>query len=539
MLNCGDNGACAKLEVPQRNHYFYGELLDETKLRREQGYLNEKRWMLNRLGLGKGVLCGLTVTWTQDLVCISPGVAIDGCGREIVVPEAIVTVDPWQTTDDSGRPTARLATAGAHYVSLCLAYLECPTDFAPVLVTDCDTSNRTAPSTIMEKYAVLVREIKEGTPEPLPDALDSDLCAALAEADPESKRKGVCGVLSSRPCADDKSKACVTIVSKVTLTEGRITEVDVCSARPVVYSNPELFEMLLCRAGGGGAGEPGPMGPAGPGIDAVTVTKLECDAEPWATLAPDTSHPPNQILQLGIPRGCDGKPGDGLDDTLTKVEKINWKHDDALEWAAFLRDGLQIDFSDEIFAKPAIDPGWMLVSLELSGGGRRTPTNLLTQLLALMFEFVWPIGGRLVYRVEGQISVHNDAGVRRYHAQFLPPPQVAILIGLVQLLFVNDFKVLGRVVVKCDFLVDKNGKAIDGNHLKGLLPFSGDRVAGGEFESWFELIHLNQAGVPGIPAPGSSATRRSRAARTRAELHALEQVFPGIGDLAKFFKIGD
>ena len=51
-----------ELASPRRNHFFYGKLLDELHLRMEQDYFNGKRWMLNRLGLGHGVLCGLEVT---------------------------------------------------------------------------------------------------------------------------------------------------------------------------------------------------------------------------------------------------------------------------------------------------------------------------------------------------------------------------------------------------------------------------------------------------------------------------------------------
>jgi hypothetical protein len=249
MIKCNNNSACGNLVEPQRNNYFYGKLLDETNLRLEQTYLNQKRWMLNRLSLGTGVLCGLTVSYTEDRVCISAGVAIDGCGREVVVPEPI-PVDPWQTTDDCGSPTTRLPVGGAHEVYICLTYIECLTDCAPVLVTDCDSSNRAAPSTIVEKYAVVVKQIEAGSPQPLPPALDQDLCEALSGEDAETKRKNVCGVLSSRACADGESTPCVVIASRITLTDGKITAVDVCSARPVVYSNPELFEMLLCRNAG-------------------------------------------------------------------------------------------------------------------------------------------------------------------------------------------------------------------------------------------------------------------------------------------------
>jgi hypothetical protein len=51
------------------------------------------------------------------------------------------------------------------------------------------------------------------------------------------------------------------------------------------------------------------------------------------------------------------------------------------------------------------------------------------------------------------------------------------------------------VVLRCDFVIDANGKAVDGEHVRAMLP-SGDRPAppglpstfgiqGGLFESWF------------------------------------------------------
>src|SRR6266481_1512650 len=77
------------MSSPRRNHFFYGKLLDELHLRMEQDYFNGKRWMLNRLALGRGVLCGLQVTADGKYLWVSPGVAIDAYGREIVVPQKV------------------------------------------------------------------------------------------------------------------------------------------------------------------------------------------------------------------------------------------------------------------------------------------------------------------------------------------------------------------------------------------------------------------------------------------------------------------
>ena len=104
MSDCNENQKTGKLVTPQRNRYFYGKLLDEASLRIEQSNFNQKRWMMNRLGLGCGVMCGLNVTIQDDLICISPGVAIDSLGREIVVPEG-KRMNPRKITVDRGVPT--------------------------------------------------------------------------------------------------------------------------------------------------------------------------------------------------------------------------------------------------------------------------------------------------------------------------------------------------------------------------------------------------------------------------------------------------
>jgi hypothetical protein len=51
--------------------------------------------------------------------------------------------------------------------------------------------------------------------------------------------------------------------------------------------------------------------------------------------------------------------------------------------------------------------------------------------------------------------------------------------------FGNEF----RIVVRGDFIRDRNGKGLDADHLPPWLPsrHSGDEVEGGTFESWFTL----------------------------------------------------
>lgn len=164
-----------KLAAPQRNNYFYGKLLDEYHFQMEQEYHNQKRWMLNRLSLGTGVLCGLKVEQMNGQICVQPGVAIDGLGREIIVPERIC-IDPWQLTDDCGKPTQELARDTPHTIHLCLSYRECAADYQPVLVTNCNTQNQCAPGTTVESFLL---QIREGLPTAPPAGGNAALCQAL------------------------------------------------------------------------------------------------------------------------------------------------------------------------------------------------------------------------------------------------------------------------------------------------------------------------------------------------------------------------
>jgi hypothetical protein len=77
----------------ERNNYFYGKLMTVSDFELEQEYFNGKRYLLNRLFHGKGLLSGLSdlelSVESSDEVSIwfrDGGVALDCLGREIIVP---------------------------------------------------------------------------------------------------------------------------------------------------------------------------------------------------------------------------------------------------------------------------------------------------------------------------------------------------------------------------------------------------------------------------------------------------------------------
>jgi hypothetical protein len=231
------------LAAPERNHYFYGKLMDVAQFHKEQHYFNQKRWLLNRLGLGYGVVCGLEVIpdgETEGMLIIQPGVAIDGLGREIIVPEA-TWVNPRQPTDDQGEPLEEPIAEG-HTVSICLAYAEAETDPVPVLVPDCDTPGNCACSTIREGFHVLVRVAEDDAPEPpacelgpFPLPPNGDLHALLCQR-------------INEPCPEASTDPCVPLARVTQSLNGGSIVIDPCAGRRLVYGNTLLHEMILCLA---------------------------------------------------------------------------------------------------------------------------------------------------------------------------------------------------------------------------------------------------------------------------------------------------
>jgi hypothetical protein len=228
------NGALAAFE---RNNYFYGLLMDESRFNKQELYFNQKRWLLNRRVLGSGVVCGLDVTadlQKPGMMFISPGVAIDGFGREIIVPTQ-VPVNPVKLTDDQGNPAG---DAQAGVTVICLAYAESLVDPVPVLVPDCDHPCNCACSTVREQFRTLVRQADPNQPEPKPPActlgefplpVDGALQQSLSQ-----RISAVCPSLPADPCV------ALAYVDVATQT------IKARMGRPLVYNNPLLYELILC-----------------------------------------------------------------------------------------------------------------------------------------------------------------------------------------------------------------------------------------------------------------------------------------------------
>lgn len=222
-----------------RNHFFYGKLMDVDQFEKEQSYGMAKRALMNRLVIGHGVVCGLDVVKdpeSEGLILVLPGVAIDGCGREIIIPDA-VSINPHQLTDDEGQPVGELIESGL--VEICLAYKEFKTDPVPVLVPDCDrTDNNCAHSTIKEEFYILVRNA-EGDPS-VPTSCKLGELPLPANGD---LHELICHRISE-PCSETGEETCVALARVELPLEDE--SIDPCTDRKLVYPNALLYELTLC-----------------------------------------------------------------------------------------------------------------------------------------------------------------------------------------------------------------------------------------------------------------------------------------------------
>lgn len=136
------NNACLPcgLQTFRRNTYFNGKLLVERDFSAEQAYYMGKDRLHNRLLHGYGTVCGLKVRAHLNPACrdryvyIEPGVALDCCGREIVVPERVLVSLEALAEDPA------FVEAGEEgldlFISLC--YKETPEEKIPVILPGCD-----------------------------------------------------------------------------------------------------------------------------------------------------------------------------------------------------------------------------------------------------------------------------------------------------------------------------------------------------------------------------------------------------------------
>jgi len=232
-----DRDPCGGPQPPQRNHYFAGKLLSEQDFQAEQTYLIRKHTQHARYLHGYGVVCGLRVRPAAPpqprRVLVEPGLALDRCGREIVVPQPV---------------EFQLRTPSQHGpVYLVIEYSEEGTDTIPVPGPPDGPQDMVEPSRIIEAFRFSLRHEPPGREDDLSWQLAAGLADAIRNgAEPETLHN-LLAEFVSRPCRKGRSDLSVTLARIDVPAEGPIAEaaIDNYSYRPVVLSVGQALNLML------------------------------------------------------------------------------------------------------------------------------------------------------------------------------------------------------------------------------------------------------------------------------------------------------
>jgi len=276
MLNHANSDSCVDICPPVRNRYFYGKMLDVFHFELEQQYFNSKRWLLNRLVSGYGVLCGLNVQLTSDYqsIVVTPGIAIDKCGHEIVVcqpsdpvvlpmpPSSAPSAPPASPNSPSNAGTAPAPAAApvrangqtpgsegwdcGKFVNVSICYHECTGDPVPALGGDCDTQGLCSPGSIKERYSLKLIEGKLSTARANSRIADIVVGGQVNYA-------ALANYVTNRGCQSACPDCCIPLANIRIPDPGQTYDpnksIDI-SVRPICYTNDLLYEMILATQSG-------------------------------------------------------------------------------------------------------------------------------------------------------------------------------------------------------------------------------------------------------------------------------------------------
>ena len=298
---CGGGGACGCTTLPAefvRLRYYYGQRLGQVELSDEQAYHVGKHRLHNARAHGAGVLCGLrperwvfpqgapAATPTQVLR-VTRGIAMDCCGRELVVPgDYCIDVAAWYRENrrrrevaewtrpvDPGDPAAPPRPTPRLWVAV--RYRECPSDPAasPRDPCGCDAGGceygRTRESFELRLLTDTEHDDCDCTPAYSPDDVRTLLADAAGDANasgsPRDRFVAAVGRLAARDCSvlGDDSWLCLGSVdlslddpADGTPTVVDIAEPDISVGERVTLLPTAALQELLAQlaAGASGAG---------------------------------------------------------------------------------------------------------------------------------------------------------------------------------------------------------------------------------------------------------------------------------------------
>jgi hypothetical protein len=435
MLNKIDKRRCEICNIPcfERNNYFCGKMMTSRDFQDEQCYFNEKRWLMNRTVHGWGVVCGLDVIPTENKkgVEVTPGLAIDCCGREILVcgdaEDRYVPLiyDEIPKPHECDQPQSK-EESGIKHIAVCLEYDECKREVVNLHSFVCDETEKHEFNRIRDSWKITPISIPQEFPdEPLP------FCQRTNEEKEQSLDSYLCEKIT-KGCQHCPECPCIILAVVTVYENGNVKDedIDTCNYRKLVYNNQLLFDQISCYHG-----------------DLPRVTAIEWSNRPFTPISDQT----DQMVE---------KQGSN-----TEI------HNQTIEWDNFVKkNGLIVTFNK------IMDPGSI---------------NEHTFLIAIITIEHSTRYRLLKYIPSETIEIDNDDETTRVIFKFektwiedeLEDEKRS---AITQSSEGADFE----IILRGSSIFSEEGKALDGS-FSGEFP-SGNGTQGTDFVSWFHVIPPEQ-----------------------------------------------
>jgi hypothetical protein len=161
---CESGTECGYIAA-ERNRYFTGKFMTARDFSGEQEYFLSRHRLHTRLLHGWGIVCGLRVVEhpradCKDWVVVRSGIAIDCCGREIILCKDTAFRLPLATNDEEAAAAGE--TRMTEPFLLCIRYAEEEIERVPALYAEgeCDPTRREA-NRVREVARLEVRRLEE------------------------------------------------------------------------------------------------------------------------------------------------------------------------------------------------------------------------------------------------------------------------------------------------------------------------------------------------------------------------------------------
>lgn len=241
MSDCQDIKNGCDLHQFQRNNYFYGKLMTVRDFGDEQSYMNEKRQLLNRILSGFGIVCGfegLSVSAPDggnvSILLPTGGVALDCCGREIVVPDGSLKKI---VNEKTGSTLTRTEVTGLRY--LYLKFKPCYGEMVHSASNPSSCDETCCPNRIVEDFDVIASESA-----PLTTAVVCpDLSGAADSGAAKAAIKAWIGEeIKKCPDCDDARVFLAAVNSDLTVNADTTREYGI-----FVKNSKSIFDILTCH----------------------------------------------------------------------------------------------------------------------------------------------------------------------------------------------------------------------------------------------------------------------------------------------------